>query len=241
MSVRFPVALTGALTLALLTACASPPPAPPAPEGAPAGFPAERYTEPGAGARVYVVDPENSVARVIVRRGGALARLGHDHVIAARDIRGYVRIRDGAVVADLYATLTGMSVDEEALREEAGFATEPSAEDKAGTRANMLNSLDAAQFPYVQVELSAFAGADRNFGRTVDAEVLVTLHGVTRSYRVPVSVELSARSLTAAGGFSVQQSDFGIEPFSVLGGALTVTDTLDIRFRIEAGVPLSPT
>src|ERR1700682_3891510 len=41
------------------------------------------------GSAVYRVDPARSLAVIEVRRGGALARLGHDHVVSSRDISGY--------------------------------------------------------------------------------------------------------------------------------------------------------
>ena len=221
-------------SLCLLAACASPPPAPPPPEGAPADFPVPRYADIDGSDRLFAVNPERSLAVITVRRGGALARLGHDHVVAARDIRGFVRFSEGHVVADLYATLAGMSVDEESLRSEAGFTTEPSAEDKAGTRANMLESVDATTFPFVQVALTARVGSLEGAAETVDAGITISLHGEEHQYTVPVVARVSADALTAQGSLTIRQSDFGIEPFSVLGGALTVLDELEIRFEIEA-------
>jgi hypothetical protein len=38
----------------------------------------------------------------------------------------------------------------------------------------------------------------------------------------------------AAGELRLRQSDFGITPFSVLGGALTVEDELRVRYRLLA-------
>lgn len=234
MSSSSAIAGAGALSLCLLVACVSPPPAPSAPKGAPADFPTERYAVVDDSDRLYALETDRSIATVNVRRGGALARLGHDHVIAARDIRGFVRLRDGRVVANLYATLAGMSVDEDALRAEAGFTTEPSAEDKAGTRANMLKSVDATTFPYIQVALSAQVGSFSAAAVTVDAEVTISLHGQERRYSVPVTADVSSGSLTARGGLTIRQTDFGIDPFSILGGSLTVLDELEIRFEIEA-------
>ena len=231
MSSKYFTAAAGVLSLCLLVACISPPPAPPAPEGAPADFPIERYAGIDGTDRLYAIEPGRSLAAIHVRRGGALARLGHDHVIAARDIRGFVRLRDGVAFADLYATLAGMSVDEQALRAEAGFTTEPSAEDKADTRANMLKSVDAKTYPFVQATLSAPIGTA---AETVDADVTIALHGQKRRYSVPIAVTVSAATLSASGSLKIRQSDFGIEPFSVLAGAPSVQDELDIRFEIGA-------
>ena len=57
---------------------------------------------------------------------------------------------------------------------------------------------------------------------------------VSRSFAVPVQVRVEAATLEASGTFELRQSDFGIEPFSVLGGALRVEDRLDVSFELRA-------
>jgi polyisoprenoid-binding protein YceI len=62
----------------------------------------------------------------------------------------------------------------------------------------------------------------------------VTLHGATRRYSVPVTIERKDSALRTTGSFTAKQSDFGIKPFSVLGGALAVEDQIELRFDISA-------
>ena len=127
-----------------------------------------------------------------------------------------------------------MTVDEPALRADAGFTTEPSESDREGTRGNMLKSLEAADYPFVTVAIDSASGtvADAENGALLD--VSLTLHGVTRELRLPVEFERQAASITASGSFELLQSDFDVTPFSVLGGALAVQDKLDVRFEIHA-------
>lgn len=231
-------AVIAALIL-LAAGCAAPPPAPPVPAGVPQGFPVERYRNPAEGEVVYEVDPSRSLVQVFAYRGGTLARMGHDHVIASRDVSGFVLLRDGdrdgsRFVADLFAALAAMTVDEAALRADAGFTTEPSQSDREGTRGNMLQSLEAADHPFVSavVESRANTIADARSGAVLD--VALSLHGVTREFKLPIALERQAASMTASGSFELLQSDFGITPFSVLGGALAVKDKLDVRFEIHA-------
>ena len=40
--------------------------------------------------------------------------------------------------------------------------------------------------------------------------------------------------LTATGEFAVKQSDLGLKPFSVLGGALQVQDQMKVKFSVIA-------
>src|SRR5690349_17098835 len=107
-----------ALAVLLLAACApqvrevAPPP------GMPAEFPRAFYEQEAAqGRAVLRVDPAASLVVLTVRRGGSLARLGHDHVVASHTVQGYVA--PGAKRADLYVTLADLAVDEPALRTEA--------------------------------------------------------------------------------------------------------------------------
>ena len=45
---------------------------------------------------------------------------------------------------------------------------------------------------------------------------------------------MEGATVTASGAFQVRQTDFGITPFSVAGGAVQVADVVDVRFDITA-------
>lgn len=220
-----------AVVLAIGLAACGPPPLPPgaAPAGQlPAGFPEAHYRQSQARGRpVLQVDPERSLAVIEVRRAGPLARLGHDHVVASHDLGGYVAPEEGR--ADLFLALDRLVVDEPGLRAEAGLDTQPSREAVEGTRRNMLEKvLETERFPFILIR------AARKDGETL--RLAVTLHGTTREMDLPVRIESSPGSMTVSGRFSINQSDFGITPFSVLGGALQVRDQVDLRFRVVASV-----
>lgn len=217
------------LACAVLASCTPLPPAPvPA---APATMPAPAW--PRQGVQLLHIVPQESLLTITVRRGGALARLGHDHVIASRSLQGVVAPAPGR--AAFQFRLDEMSVDEAGLRQAAGLATTPSADAIAGTRHNMLvRVLEAERYPWVRIEAR----------RTGDKEVLeadITLHGVTRTLQLPVRIEQAADAsrLQASGSLLLKQSDFGIVPFAVLGGAMTVQDQMELAFRITARQDLS--
>ena len=215
------------LLLALLAGCAGAPVRPPAGQPpAPAQGAEEWYRAAAAAGRpVYAIDPAQSLVAVTVRRSGALARLGHDHVVASRTLQGYAAPDDQR--ADLHFMLAEMSVDEPGLRAEAGLDTTPSADAIDGTRHNMLDRvLEAELFPQVLLH------AERIDGAPGMLRLAITLHGVTRSFDVPTMVERSAEAISASGTLQLRQTDFGIVPMSLLGGAIAVRDELDLRFRI---------
>jgi len=62
----------------------------------------------------------------------------------------------------------------------------------------------------------------------------VTLRGQTRRVDVPLSIAREPGKLSVRGGFRILQSDFGITPFSVAGGAIQVADGVDVEFTIVA-------
>ncbi|WLI91571.1 YceI family protein [Massilia sp. R2A-15] len=209
------LALAGALAGCARVA----PPAPPSPQLDAFAW----YRQ--AGGKVLAIDPAQSLIAVTVRRGGPFARFGHDHVVASRTVTGFAAPDQGR--ADFSFRLDQMSVDEAQLRREAGFGAPPPDDAIAGTRANMLGRvLDAERFPVVSLH------AERRAGQPV--QLTVTLHGVSRTVAVEPHIDESAGGLTASGTLQLRQSDFGITPMSVLGGAMTVMDTMELRYRIVA-------
>ena len=221
----------GALAVAgLLAACASQVPRLAGDEGQrPSGFPDAYYRQAAQlGQPVFEVDPASSRVVIEVRRGGALAHLGHDHVVASHDVQGYVAPGEGR--ADLYIRLDRLVVDERELRAEAQFDTQPSDEAIAGTRANMLEKLGADKQPWA---LIGVRGAD------IDATgyrlgATLTLNGITRAIPIQAQMVLAAEEVNVTGRVTLEQTTFGITPFSILGGALQVQDQVSIRFRIRA-------
>lgn len=185
------------------------------------------------GVQVLHIVPQESLLTITVRRGGALARLGHDHVIASRSLQGVVAPAPGR--AAFQFRLDEMSVDEESLRQAAGLTTTPSADAIAGTRHNMLvRVLEAERYPWVRIDA-------RRTGNKEVLEADITLHGVTRTVQLPVRIEQAAdgRRLQASGSLLLKQSDFGIVPFAVLGGAMAVQDQMELAFRITARQEIS--
>lgn len=216
---------------AVLAACAPQVAAPPE-TGAPApfDFPASHYQRLLAqGKPVFRVDTARSIVVVEVRRGGSLARFGHDHVVASHDAAGYVAPDEGR--ADLYLPLGALVVDESALRAESGFDTQPSPADVAGTRGNMLDKvLEVDRYPHALIavrEIDA-GGSTRRF------RTMVTLHGATRPVEAAARIETAADEVAVTGTASIDQSEFGIAPFSILGGAIAVLDRVNVSFRIYA-------
>ncbi len=214
----------------LLAACAVQVARPPVvTDQRPDGFPTSYYQQLSQrGGEVLQIDPAQSLVVIEVRRAGSLANLGHDHVVASHDVRGYVAPGEGR--ADFYIRLDQLAVDEPQLRAEAAFDTQPSPSAIAGTRENMLHKFNAEAHPYavVSVERVVLEAA----GAQLD--ISIALNGVPRAMRVPAKIERTAGQITVTGRVTLAQTAFEITPFSILGGGLQVQDQVDVRFAIRA-------
>lgn len=194
-------------------------------------FPSVYYQNAiASGQRVLKVDSARSLLVLEVRRAGVFARLGHDHVVASHDVSGFVAPELGR--ADLLVPLDKLAVDESALRSEAGFTTQPTPEDIAGTRHNMLSKvLETQKYPTALIHIAQDTSSTS--AKPILA-VSITLHGVTRTYSVSPAMVSTANGLMVDGSMQFKQSEFGITPFSILNGAIRVQDELKLRFRIVA-------
>ena len=210
----------------------------PAPDsGASPGTPLEPVDQVRTGVTPWPIDPQRSTVTIIVRRAGPLARFGHDHVITSAAEHGTVWAGDTPATSafELQLPVERFEVDEAMARASAGveFAAPVPDDARAGTRRNMLRAevLDAASFPVITLRSLAASG---DWSQSV-LKVAVQLRGVTRVHEIPVQVEHHAPGLVVRGDLRLNQSDYGITPFAVAGGAIQVADTLEIRFVIAAG------
>jgi hypothetical protein len=143
---------------------------------------------------------------------------------------------------ELILPVARLDVDLPAMRAVAGpeFAAPVPDAARTGTRRNMLRPevLDGEHFPVITLRSSAASGT---WPQPV-VRVAATLKGVEREQEIPVVVERDADGVVARGELRLNQTDFGMTPFSVAGGAIQVADTLEIRFEITAAASgtLSP-
>ncbi len=172
------------------------------------------------------IDSEQSLIVATVRRGGILARLGHDHVVASHNVSGTVSPAQNR--ADLTFRLDEMKIDEADLRRTAGLEKQPSADAIEGTRHNMLTKvLDADRYPIVSIHAERMTAGQ-------PLQVSITLHGVTRTLAIPVELREENGSINVKGTVNLKQTDFGLTPFSVMGGAMSVQDQMELRFDLTA-------
>jgi hypothetical protein len=186
-------------------------------------------------AQDYRIDPLTSELHALVYRAGPVARLGHNHVIAARDIAGHVTrapTLEGSTV-EILLPADRLTVDAPELRARYGadFSSTPSERDVAGTTANMLGEalLDATAYPRIRI-----AGVLRNGleGYVVDADINVK--STVWHASIPIELEIADDVLVARGSTEITHDALGLTPFSIMLGALRVGETIEIRFALTA-------
>jgi hypothetical protein len=188
------------------------------------------------------IDPNRSVIQIITYRGGRLARLGHNHVIAAREIAGTVWVRpqlqDSSL--ELRISVEKLTVDEPQLRVGRGaeFPAEVPQNARDGTRQNMLSAglLNREKFPQIFVRSAGIQGTASAATFALEVE----FKGQRYNLQVPAEIRFDSGQVSAQGRTTLLQSSLGLTPFSVMLGALQVKDQLDIEYDILAAEASAP-
>jgi polyisoprenoid-binding protein YceI len=216
-----------------LSACHTPPGPKPAP-----GAVAQPGALPAAGIPgiQYAIDAQRSQVLVLVYRDGTMAHLGHNHVIAVRQLHGsVVMARDPTQSSfQMDFPVDAMSVDEAGLRSAEGpdFQTTVDEAAIAGTRNHMLGEalLNSKQFPQIHLASEQI----RDNAGSVIAVATIVVRNTTAHAEIPVTLQTSGDELTVSGEFDLTHTQLGLTPYSVALGALRVAERIHIRYRLTA-------
>jgi polyisoprenoid-binding protein YceI len=169
-----------------------------------------------AGAQPRAIDAEKSAMTVRVYKAGIFSALGHDHEIAAPLAGGTV---------DTAAHTVEMRVKAGALKVRDRNVSD---KDRAQIQSTMLGTevLDAASHPEIVFRSTTATPGGAGLW-TVKGNL--TLHGQTR----PVTVEVKETGGHYVGTSRLKQTEFGITPVKVAGGAIRVKDEILIEFDIQ--------
>ena len=169
-----------------------------------------------AAAQSGPIDSRDSTLTIHVYKAGVFSAFGHDHEIHAPVARGQV---------DASAKQVEFHVDASALRVIDAKASE---KDRAEIQKTMLGPevLDVARYPEIVFRSTSAESAGANAWR-VSGDL--TLHGQTH----PLRIEVKQSGSSYAGQVVLKQSDFGIKPIRVAGGAVKVKDELRIDFDVK--------
>jgi len=186
--------------------------------------------------QTFTLDAAASQLYWRVYSDGTLARLGHNHVIAAREFTGTVQLQEPLALStvEIQIPVAALVVDDPTLRAQLGdgFTSLPSAQDIAGTRGNMLSArlLNAGEHPRLLISGTGPLGKPGN----QQMALRITVAGMTATQNVPVVVTLQGDTVQAHASFRLTHEALGLEPFSALLGALKVAQPMDFDLHLVA-------
>ncbi|MBN1237241.1 MAG: YceI family protein [Gammaproteobacteria bacterium] len=198
---------------------------------------AQPAAEAPADSQLYEIDAQNSDVHWLVYSAGPAARFGHNHVISVGELTGSVLLSPELEQSqfEIEIPVADLVVDDPDLRaaqEGDQFDSVPDEDDVAGTRRNMLSErvLNAEQHPFLRITGTGPTGAPGE--QMLDATI--ELLGRSIPVSLPTEVSVDGDAIEASGTFRLTHEMLGMEPFSVMMGALQVGEPLDFSYRITA-------
>jgi polyisoprenoid-binding protein YceI len=169
-----------------------------------------------ASAEQHAIDTQKSVMTVRVYKAGAFSAFAHDHEIAAP-------IAGGS--ADTAARHVELRTNAGALRVSDKKGSE---KDHDEIQQTMLGPevLDAKRYPEIVFRSTSVEPAGQG---SWSVHGTLALHGQTR----PVTVTVSEKAGHYVGSSLLKQTDFGIKPVKIAGGAVRVKDEIRIEFDVQ--------
>jgi polyisoprenoid-binding protein YceI len=176
----------------------------------------------------YAIDARGSRLTIHAYASGLLSGIGHDPVIAAREIAGEVMFApDNAAAASVAVKVPVGSL---------AVQNDVSDKDRRDIeRAMCEDVLELPKYPEIVYEASGTKVerlADTRFRVALDGQLI--LHGATRMQRVSAQVFLMGDTLRGQGEFTLRQTDFGIRLYSAAGGTLKIRDEVKCSFDLLA-------
>lgn len=159
--------------------------------------------------------------------------MGHEHAVVGRVIEGVIHLgatqNAGRVVADL----TSFVADPELARKSLGLPGETDPDTQKKVTANMLGPdvLDVARFPTATGNIASARLLQQPSANGLPQYLLegnLALHGVTKKMSVVAEAAEQNGWVRLRGHVSLRQSDFSIQPYTALLGAIGVADQVEI-------------
>jgi polyisoprenoid-binding protein YceI len=157
---------------------------------------------------------------------GRAAKLGHRLTLVVREWSVSASWAD-EVPAGVEFTANVDSL--EVLRGDGGVKA-LSTPEKMLARANALRSLDAKRFPGITFHTNAIETSDDGYRLTGT----MTVHGVARDCTVDLHVGEADDEWVASCETVLSQTDFGIKPYSMFMGAVTVADDVTVTLTARS-------
>ncbi len=170
----------------------------------------------------YTLGPDNGTLSVRTKKGGAIAKAGHDLLIRVREWSATLDVGEDATPTAIELTADSSSMQ---VIEGTGGMTSLGDDEKRGI-AQTINEeiLKGTRIAFRSTEITSH-------GDHLHVSGELEIIGTTR----PATFSLSADDGRLAGTATLMQSNFGIKPYSALFGTLKVQD--EITVEVDAQLP----
>ncbi|MBI1310726.1 hypothetical protein GC176_05410 [bacterium] len=200
----------------------------------PTGRVAEAPPKPG--------DIDLKRSRIFVKVGKT--GLGHEHGVIGRFKTGHVELDAAQQAGEMVFDMTTFVADTEEARRYVGLegATDPATADKVTHNMTGADVLDVRKFPTATFAINSVLPAKEQKSQEGTQYILdgkFTLRGVTQPlWILATAIPQRDGSQRLRGGFLINQTSFGITPYSTAFGAIGVADRLTIYGELFLVGPL---
>lgn len=168
--------------------------------------------------------------------------LGHEHAVVGKLKSGEVQLGAKSKAGEIVFDMPSFTADTDEACKYIGLEGTTAAARQKEVTANMLGAdvLNVRKFPTATFLVSSALPLNK---RSADGHPLYrldgdfTLHGVKRPVKVEAEAIDNPEGVRLRGSFAINQTDYGIRPYSKAFGAVGVTDELTIYGDLLLAMP----
>ncbi|HEY7153970.1 MAG TPA: YceI family protein [Gemmataceae bacterium] len=183
----------------------------------------------------YQVDADAS--RIYVKVGTA-TRLGHEHGVQGKLKSGKLTLGGGG---ELVFDMASFTADAAEARKRVGLEKKKVSANEAKKVTEAMRGadvLDVTKYPTATYHMDSITPLDKQAAGepgTYQVEGSFSLHGTRQKLSFKAKVERGAKGglLRMSGTFTIKQTDYGIKPYSAVGGLAKVADESEISGDLE--------
>ena len=169
-------------------------------------------------AQAVPLDIGRSTVRIHVEKSGIFSAFAHNHTIEAPLASGQLDV-EKQTISLVFNTPDMKVLDPGTKESERGEIEQTMKSEKV---------LDVQRFPEIHFTSTSVRPLE---GGRYQVRGELTLHGVTKSVDLPVSLVHDVYT----GSVKFRQTGFGITPVNIAGGTVKVKDEISVEFEIAAG------
>jgi polyisoprenoid-binding protein YceI len=176
----------------------------------------------------FVIDAGASRFTVQAFATGLFSAMGHNPVIGIRNFGGEVNFNSEALQASGFK----IAIQAGSLSVQDDISDKDRREIEKLMNEQILETTKYPEIVYEAPQVSVTKLGDSLYSATASGNL--SFRGISHNQLVTARVAVFGDMLRASGDFILRQSDYGIKPISVAGGALKVKDELKFSFELVA-------